>query len=349
MIIKNIFLLTILVSWSQGQVIEDDANDNIARLIPTNANIARLSPAEDNIARLIPAEENIARLIPADVNIARLTPAEDNIARLTPNEDNIARMMPADVNTARLIPADVNIARLVTTDDTDDIDFAPLIQDDENSNESEELLFDEDEDTDDYSDLKENDVPAVKLVNEPPCRGCRRGRRHRFQRLRQRRNGSRHHAGKTFEAENDFEDDLEEDAAVNRVHSDVFEVPTGPKDDTKAVKLLKQKKRCRGRICKKLKKLQRLRNRETAVGRERYEEIQDQDDSEDVTRMQLQRHRGRGRKRHHKRIRQNRYRVPRCGKFSRICCDRSTPSFDRTCADGSKFKCSLEECKNRFS
>merc|ERR1711923_498696 len=109
------------------------------------------------------------------------------------------------------------------------------------------------------------------------------------------RGGRGHHAGKTFDAENDSEDDLEEDAAVDRVHSDVFEVPTGPKDDTKAVKLLKQKKRCRGRICKKLKKFQRLRNRETAAGHERDEEMLDQDNS-DVTGMQLQRHRGRGRK-----------------------------------------------------
>merc|ERR1712133_130311 len=143
--------------------------------------------------------------------------------------------------------------------------------------------------------------------------------------------------------------DSEEDAATDRVQSDVIDADTSSEDDTKAVKLLKQKKRCRGRICKKLKKLQRLRNREDAARRERDEEMLDQDDSEDVTRMQLQRHRGRGRKRHHKRIRQNRSRVPKCGKFSRICCDRSTPSFDRTCADGSKPKCSQEECKNRFS
>merc|ERR1712133_349372 len=111
--------------------------------------------------------------------------------------------------------------------------------------------------------------------------------------------------------------DSEEDAATDRVQSDVIDADTSSEDDTKAVKLLKQKKRCRGRICKKLKKLQRLRNREDAARRERDEEMLDQDDSEDVTGMQLQRHRGRGRKRHHKR--QNRSRVPRCGKFSRIC------------------------------
>jgi len=310
---------------------------------------------------------------------------DDNIARVIPSDDNIARVIPSDVNIAKLIPTNVN-------DDDIEAHLALLVQNDENSNESEEVLSDEDINV--YAESEENDVKSVKFINQRQGRkntkvggrrerknkkvGERQGRKSTKFGVRQERkntrvgwrserkntkvgerrerkktkiggrNGSRgRHAGNTFEMENDSEDDFDADAAIDRVQSDVFDV-----DDTKFVNLfLKQKKRCRGRFCKKLKKLQRLRNRETATGRERDEEILDQEDSDEVNGMQLQRHGSRGRKRHHKRMRQNKSRVPkycRYGKISGICCDGSSPTSDRTCADGSKPKCFQQEC-NSFS
>jgi len=235
------------------------------------------------------------------------------------------------------------IARFISNDANDEIPLAVVASLSPNDvDESEQHSLFEDYNNGDFSNPKENDITAVKLIKQATCLNCRQGkRRPRFNHLKRRiSNGQKADGTLDLENvkifENDSEDNLEKYATL--LASFV--------DDTRAVKLLKQKKRCRETFCKKLKKFQRFRD--TVAGPERDEEILNQDDSKDGN-GELQRRQRRGRKRHHKRIRKDKSRAhKKCGKFSGICCDESAPSVDKLCADRSKPKCSEEECK-RFS
>ena len=195
------------------------------------------------------------------------------------------------------------IARFISNDANDEIPLAVVASLSPNDvDESEQHSLFEDYNNGDFSNPKENDITAVKLIKQATCLNCRQGkRRPRFNHLKRRiSNGQKADGTLDLENvkifENDSEDNLEKYATL--LASFV--------DDTRAVKLLKQKKRCRETFCKKLKKFQRFRD--TVAGPERDEEILNQDDSKDGN-GELQRRQRRGRKRHHKRIRKDKSRA----------------------------------------